>query len=201
MKEVIRLVLGNVFTNTYILKEADHCIIIDPAANPKRILKEVEGLCVDAICLTHGHFDHIQAVDPLVKQLHCDVYISEDDEEMLRDSKKNASVMAEPFTVKAAVSHYQPVTKIGPFEFEVIEASGHTKGSVLLLIDDLMFCGDVLFKEGIGRCDLYGGSFSQMKATLKKIAKIDKDYKIYCGHGENTTLFEEFKNNPYLKEL
>ena len=90
---------------------------------------------------------------------------------------------------------------MGNFEFEVMEASGHTKGSVLLMIDDLMFCGDVLFKQGIGRCDLYGGSFSQMKATLKKISKINKDYKIYCGHGENTTLYDEFKNNPYLKEL
>ena len=201
MKEVICLVLGNVSTNTYILKEKEHCIIFDPAANPKRILKEVGSCHVDAICLTHGHFDHIQAVDALVKQLHCDVYISEADEEMLRDSKKNASIMIEPFTIETPVHHYQPITKIGNFEFEVMEASGHTKGSVLLMIDDLMFCGDVLFKQGIGRCDLYGGSFSQMKATLKKISKINKDYKIYCGHGENTTLYDEFKNNPYLKEL
>ena len=200
MKEVKKLVMGPVSTNTYILREKGHCILFDPAANPKRILEAIHGDHVDAICLTHGHFDHIQAVDALVKQLHCDVYISEDDEELLRDSKKNASIMLNPFTVRCSVKHYQRVTRIGQFEFQVMEAGGHTRGSVILMIDELMFCGDVLFKDGIGRCDLYGGSFSQMKATLKKIAKISKDYKVFCGHGEDTTLFEEFKNNPYFND-
>lgn len=198
MKEVKKLVIGPISTNTYILRENGHCILFDPAANPKRILEEIGSDQVDAICLTHGHFDHIQAVDALVKQLHCDVYISEYDEELLRDSKKNGSIMLNPFTVKCSIKYYQPITRIGHFEFQVMEAGGHTKGSVILMSDDLMFCGDVIFKDGIGRCDLYGGSFSQMKATLKEISKITKDYKIYCGHGEDTTLFEEFKHNPYF---
>lgn len=199
MKEVIKLVLGALQTNTYILKEENHCIIIDPAGSYKRILNAVEGLTVDAICLTHGHFDHIQAVDKLVKELKCDVYISSEDECMLRDGDKNcSSLMGLPLVIKSKVKHYDTITKIGSFEFNVMEASGHTKGSVLLMIENIMFCGDVLFKEGIGRCDLYGGSFSQMKATLNEIMKINKDYILYSGHGEDSTLFEEFKNNPYL---
>lgn len=199
MKQVEKLVLGPLGTNTYLLKEDGHCIIFDPASNPKKILEKTEGYTVDAICLTHGHFDHIQAVDRLVKELKCDVFISEYDEPLLRDSTKNMSAsMGKPFEVNAKVKYYQSLTKIGQFDFEVIEASGHTKGSVLLLIDDLMFCGDVLFKEGIGRCDLFGGSFSQMKSTLKDVMKLTKDYKMYCGHGDDTTLYEEFKNNPYL---
>lgn len=199
MKEVIKLVLGALQTNTYILKEENHCIIIDPAGSYKRILNAVEELTVDAICLTHGHFDHIQAVDKLVKELKCDVYISSEDECMLRDGDKNcSSLMGLPLVIKSKVKHYDTITKIGSFEFNVMEASGHTKGSVLLMIENIMFCGDVLFKEGIGRCDLYGGSFSQMKATLNEIMKINKDYILYSGHGEDSTLFEEFKNNPYL---
>lgn len=199
MKEVIKLVLGALQTNTYILKEENHCIIIDPAGSYKRILNAVEGLTVDAICLTHGHFDHIQAVDKLVKELKCDVYISEYDECMLRDGHKNCSaLMGQPFEIKCSVKHYDSFTKIGNFELNVMEASGHTKGSVLLLIDHIMFCGDVLFKEGIGRTDLYSGSFSQMKSTLNEIMKIKTDYILYSGHGEDSTLFEEFKNNPYL---
>ncbi|MGN1344348.1 MAG: MBL fold metallo-hydrolase [Traorella sp.] len=201
MKEVIQLILGPIATNTYILKEDNHCLIIDPAANPKKILDFVKDLIVDGICLTHGHFDHIKAVDSLKKELQCPVYISEYDEEMLRDSKKNASIMLKEFVIKSEVKHYQPITQIGPFQIHIMEASGHTLGSVILMIDDIMFVGDVIFKEGIGRCDLYGGSLSKMNATLKELSKINKDYKIYCGHGENTTLFEEFKNNPYLQKL
>ena len=199
MKEVKKLVVGALQTNSHLLIEDNHCIIVDPGANPKRILENVNGLTVDAICLTHGHFDHIKAVDALVKELKCDVYISEYDDEMLKDSKKNASILiGQPFTVQSKVKYYDSITKIGNFEFNVLEASGHTKGSVLLMIENIMFCGDVLFKEGIGRCDLYGGSFSQMKATLNENMKIDKDYILYSGHGEDSTLFEEFKNNPYL---
>ena len=100
--------------------------------------------------------------------------------------------------IKCPVKYYDSITKIGNFELNVMEASGHTKGSVLLMIENLMFCGDVLFKDGIGRCDLFGGSFSQMKATLNEIMKINKDYILYSGHGEDSTLFDEFKNNPYL---
>lgn len=199
MKEVIKLVLGALQTNTYILKEDEHCIIIDPAGSYKRILSTVENLTVDAICLTHGHFDHIQAVDKLVKELKCDVYISEQDECMLRDGHKNMSAyMGQSLEIKSIVKYYDTNTKIGNFEFKVMEASGHTKGSVLLMIENFMFCGDVLFKEGIGRCDLFGGSNSQMKATLNEIMKINQDYVLYCGHGEDSTLFEEFKTNPYL---
>ncbi len=200
MKEVRKLVVGALQTNSYLLIEDNHCIIVDPGANPKRILENVNGLTVDAICLTHGHFDHIKAVDALVKELKCDVYISEYDDEMLKDSKKNASVLiGQPFTVQSKVKYYDSITKIGNFEFNVLEASGHTNGSVLLMVDNIMFAGDVLFAGGIGRTDLYGGSYSKMKASLNEISKINKDYIVYSGHGEDTTLFEEFKNNPYLK--
>ena len=202
MKEVKKLIVGPLATNSYILKDNGHCIIIDPGANPKKILENVKDLIVDAICLTHGHFDHIKAVEPLVKELKCDVYISKYDEEMLRDSKKNESILVkDPFIVNCEVKHYDYITKIGNFTFDVMEASGHTKGSVLLMIDNYMFVGDVLFKQGIGRCDLYGGSFSKMKSSLKEIVKIQKDYIVFSGHGEDTTLFEEFKNNHYLKKL
>ena len=200
MKEVRKLVVGALQTNSYLLIEDNHCIIVDPGANPRKILENIEGLIVDAICLTHGHFDHIKAVDALVKELKCDVYISEYDDEMLKDSNKNASVLiGQPFTVQSKVKYYDTITKIGNFEFNVLEASGHTKGSVLLLIDNIMFAGDVLFAGGIGRTDLYGGSYSQMKASLNEISKLSKDYIVYSGHGSDTTLFEEFKYNPYLK--
>lgn len=196
--EVKKLVLGVFQTNTYIVLENNHALIIDPAANSKKILEWVNGYHVDAICLTHGHFDHIQAVDALVKELHCPVYISQEDEEMLRDSKKNSSCMVKPFTVKSPVQHYQSTLSMGPFHLHILDTSGHTKGSVLLLINEWMFSGDTLFKDGIGRCDLYGGSFSQMKASLQKIQKMTKNYIVYPGHGDCSTLDDELKNNPYF---
>lgn len=198
MKQVEKLIIGPVSTNTYLVKENNHCLIIDPAANPKKIIEHVQDCIVDAICLTHGHFDHIKAVDALQKYFKCDVYISSEDEEMLRDSKKNESILIDEFVIQSKVKHYETITKINQFEIQVLFAPGHTKGSVLLMMDELMFSGDVIFKEGIGRCDLYGGSFSQMKASLENIKKLNIDYMIYPGHGESTTFYYEVKNNPYF---
>ena len=87
---------------------------------------------------------------------------------------------------------------VGKTEWRVIATPGHTPGGVCYFIDDIMFSGDTLFKECIGRIDLPGGDYREMMDSLSKIALIDKNYKVYAGHEENTDLFHEFRFNPYL---
>lgn len=199
MKTIETLVMGPFLTNTYLVKEDGHCLIIDPASNPRRIMEHVGECKVDAILLTHGHFDHIGAVDTLKKKLNCDIYISKEDEEMIYDAQKNASFMVKPFILESKVRHYHNEHTIHSFHFEVLSTPGHTKGSVCIIMDDFIFCGDTVFKNGVGRCDLYGGSYSQIKNSIVNIKKLEKDYILYPGHDESTTLLSELENNPYFQ--
>ena len=200
MKEVICLVLGNVSTNTYILKEKEHCIIFDPAANPKRILKEVGSCHVDAICLTHGHFDHIAGVDAFAKKYQCPVYINALDMPMLQDPTLNSSFY-HPVVVNSKAFPLKPgINQIGAFTLNAIDAPGHSEGSTLLIWDDNLICGDVIFQGSIGRTDLITGSNTKMIQTLHYIRNnLSPDLKVYPGHGDMTTLDQEFRLNPYFQ--
>lgn len=199
MKNIKTLVLGEMQVNCYLIEENGHVIIVDPGSTPRRILEAVDGKQTEAILLTHGHFDHIGAVDELVKKLNCPVYISEEDAPMLQDVRLNGSYMMREFTVHTKPKHYTSHMKIGSFEFDVLPMPGHTLGSVCLCMEDVMFSGDVLFKEGIGRTDLAWASLSQMVNTCKALSAMTKDWIVYPGHGPSTTLFYEFEHNPYLK--
>lgn len=195
------LVLGPIQTNCYIVGDDEKVVIIDPAANSKRIIEAVASRKVAAILLTHGHFDHMAALDKLVAHYQCKVYVSEEDEKMLHDERLNGSYkMNNPFTVSSSCLHYpNNELQLDGFNFKLYLASGHTEGSTLLIFEDVMFSGDVLFKESVGRCDLPTGSNSKMVNALNMIKNFTTDYVVYPGHGESTTLFTEFKYNPYLR--
>lgn len=196
--EIRTLKLGVYQTNTYILLNNNLAIIIDPVSKADRIqaiLKENER--VVAICLTHGHFDHIGAVDDLVDLYQCPVYIHEDDFDLTQDPEKNYS-QTKKIKLKAKLQFYKDIMQIESFIFEVFHTPGHTKGSVCLKFDNDLFTGDTLFKGSIGRTDLFGGNSQQMKQSLRFIRSLNQDYTIYPGHDSVTTLFEELKYNPFL---
>lgn len=197
--EVIRLVLGQFRTNCYVIKKQGHVIIIDPASRVEKIIDLIqENEIVDAIFLTHGHFDHIGAVDKLAMRYHCDVYLHPDDNELARNEKLNSLAHFHGTIHCPTIPFIEGFLSIGPFNFEIFEAPGHTAGSVLIRLDNHLFTGDVLFKGGIGRTDLYSGNYSVMKKTLKLFSSMDEDLLVYPGHEELTTLKEELQYNPYL---
>ena len=196
--EIHTLTLGLYQTNTYLIIENSEVIVIDPVSKAERIqalLKENE--IIVAICLTHGHFDHIGAVDDLVNIYHCPVYIHEDDFELTQDAEKNYS-QTKKIKLKSKLDFYKDYMQIMSFKFEVLHTPGHTKGSVCLKFDHVLFTGDTLFKGSIGRTDLYGASPQDMKQSLRLIRGLKDDYIIYPGHDGVTTLFDELKRNPYL---
>jgi len=196
--EIRTLKLGIYQTNTYIIINNDQVIIIDPVSKADRIqaiIKDNER--VVGICLTHGHFDHIGAVDDLVELYNCPVYIHEDDFDLTQDPEKNYS-QTKKIKLKTKLDFYKDNMQIDSFKFEVLHTPGHTKGSVCLRFDNNLFTGDTLFKGSIGRTDLFGGSAQQMKQSLRLIRSFNHDYLIYPGHDSETTLFEELKHNPYL---
>ncbi|MEG0520156.1 MAG: MBL fold metallo-hydrolase, partial [Erysipelotrichaceae bacterium] len=163
------------------------------------MIDEKEGI-VDGIFLTHGHFDHIAGVDILVKKYHCGVYMNELDKPLLKDPDLNFSAdTMNPITIDSAVNGLTPgYHTIANFKFLLIDAPGHSEGSSLMIWDQHLICGDVLFAGSIGRTDLLSGSNSKMMQTLKMLKELDPNYDVYPGHGETTTLLRELQTNPYL---
>ncbi len=199
--EIQRIKLGFFAVNCYLIKEAGHVLIIDPGARANKILEALqEQEHVEAIVLTHGHFDHIGAVDALVNQFHCPVYLNPKDEELARDMHLNALGKFSAALHCKTMPLEEPIVQIGSFQLKVFEAPGHTAGSCLIQIGNVMFTGDVLFKGSIGRCDLYSGNESEMRRSLKQFQKMDPELILYPGHEEPTMLQDELNHNPFLKE-
>lgn len=196
MLKIHCLTLGDYQTNCYIIREAASktCCVVDPGYSPDLILKYIRenGLELEAILLTHGHFDHVGGVKAIAMETDCDVYL-------------RAEELSMPPMMTAGKLYY---TKIYPasgtlnlagLTIRVIHTPGHTPGSVCLIVDDTMISGDTLFAGSCGRTDFPGGSWAQMNASLKALAALPGDYQVFPGHGESTTLNEERKYNPYMK--
>ncbi|MBO4217921.1 MAG: MBL fold metallo-hydrolase [Erysipelotrichaceae bacterium] len=200
--EVERIVVGAVQTNCYLLHQDGNIVLIDPADSPRRIIRKMEAhgdFHLLAILLTHGHFDHIGAVDDLVSRYHCPVYGCRDDEKMLRNRRYN-SMGPLGCQLDCEISWLQGDTlDIGPFHFRVLYTPGHTEGSVMYLIEDMLFSGDTLFRRSVGRTDLYGGSYGQLMQSLQVIRTLDEKTVVWPGHEEPTTVGEELEFNPYLQ--
>lgn len=201
--KVIQQPLGPVQANCYLVMENHHALIIDPAdilPNLDKILNQ-NDCTLDAIVLTHAHFDHISGVDKIVNKFGCDVYLNPNEFDFLLDPDLNSSsAFYMDVTCNAnAKPLIEGKNEIAGFEVEAIYCPGHSIGSTVLKIEDCLFTGDVLFQGSIGRMDLATGSVTSMKQSLKKLVQFNKDYKVYPGHGPTTSLSQEKKWNESLK--
>ena len=194
-----RYVLGPISTNTYLLKEDNKALLIDPASKAEKLIDTLGDTELIGILLTHGHFDHIKAVDGLYEKYKCPVYLHEDDEIIARDKLSGEDFGLVSYISCPTVSLKEGNNKIGPFEFETIYTPGHTKGSVIFVFDDCIFTGDTLFRGSVGRTDLFSGDSRQLKQSLNIFKEFEKDYQIYPGHDEPTTLYYELATNYYLR--
>lgn len=195
--EIITVKVGILQTNCYILKQDGFAVIIDPGAKVQRILDHLGDAKPLAILLTHGHFDHIGAINDLLAVHSLPIYLHPDDEDLLKDPQLNYS-FPKRFVVEVETLPYPSTLNLGPFSFEVIETPGHTEGSVMLKIDDHLFSGDTLFKLSVGRTDLKTGNPIHMRQSLRQIKTMHGPLTIWPGHDEPTTLADELRENPYL---
>ena len=206
--KIKQYVLGPVQTNCFVVyNEQNQAAVIDPGANGAELVDAIQkdGKEITMVLLTHGHFDHIGGVHEIQEKANCKVYVHEQDQELLQDPSKNLSklfqqVISKNFTsAKADVLLKDGDTiPFGEITFRVMHTPGHSKGSCMYLTDGVIFSGDTVFKREIGRNDTYGGDPVAQQKSLQRIAAIPGDYIICTGHGENTTLEEEKKYNPYF---
>ncbi|WP_127068699.1 MBL fold metallo-hydrolase [Veillonella sp. 3891] len=195
--DIIRTPQGLYKTNCYILKENGYALIIDPGFHGLRIMKELQDVVPVGIVLTHGHADHICAVDALVEAYHIPVYMHPKDEELLLVKRRMPSGYKERFTSPYIALEEGPL-QIGTFSLSIWEVPGHSAGSVFVGYKYILFTGDTLFKGTVGKVNTYNGDPVVMKETLKRIKSFYPSYVVYPGHGSSTTLEHELATNPYL---
>lgn len=199
--------LGPLQTNCYVLERTDtgSCVVIDPGMPEKQLFDRLEGRKVEAILLTHAHFDHIGGVEELRKKAGCPVYLHEAERDWLTDPEKNGSTMwpeaggppaSDP--PEHALFHGQKLQLIGE-TIEVFHTPGHSPGSSSFLVGDKLFGGDVLFRQSVGRTDLRGGSSAELFRSIHDILfRLPEETVVYPGHGPATTIGFEKRNNPYV---
>lgn len=186
-------------TNTYLVSENGRGILIDVGSDGEDLYLYAlkEGITLEAVLLTHGHFDHANGCAEL-QQKGIKIYIHEADAEKLYTYKGMAAfagVKLNAFKADEFVEDGETLSLIGK-KINVLHTPGHSKGSVCYVIDDSVFCGDTLFCGSYGRYDFYDGDLNELKNSAKKIFSLNGDYKLYPGHGEFSTLDEERKTNP-----
>lgn len=166
--------VGYLKCNCYVLEKDNDVLVIDPGDEYFKIKDEISGKNVVGVLITHHHFDHIGCINDLENEYNTKIYSFNNLEE----------------------KEYE----IGKFKFEVIYTRGHSDDCVTYYFkeDNVMFTGDFLFYDTIGRCDLEGSNYDEMLKSIEKIKKYSKDIVIYPGHGKNSTLGREFLENPYF---
>ena len=194
-----KIVVGFMQSNCYIFGDEKEVIIIDPGADTKKIKDFVakHSLVPKAIVNTHGHADHIGANN----QLGLPVWIHELDAGFLKDPAKNLSGPL-GFAIKSPPAERLlkdgDILNIGGLKLEVIHTPGHTPGSISLKHEDTIFTGDTLFQAGVGRTDFPYGSEPDLIQSITKRLLVYDNARIYPGHGPESTIAWEKKNNPFL---
>lgn len=201
------VVVGPVDVNCYILKDkaTGKGAVIDPGGHVERIMSLINDMKADIaeIIITHGHFDHIGALDELRNAVGCGASIHELDAEMLLKSRKNLSIFMgteASFRPAERLLKDGDVIRFGESFLKVIHTPGHTAGGICLYDGDkVLFSGDTLFAGSVGRSDFPGGDHYQLiESVVKALAEVKDETVVYPGHGPETGMGYERKTNPFL---
>ncbi len=196
MVNIHTLELGSFGTNCYLVwgSDSDTCVVIDPGYEPQRVELEARrlGKQIQAILLTHGHFDHVGGVRQIAQDTGCQVYLCPEDLSMPGELTAGPLYYTDPMGEGDRL-------ELAGLTFRVLHTPGHTPGSVCLVTEDRMFSGDTLFWGSCGRTDLPGGSWSRIHDSLLRLSTLEETLRVYPGHGQDTTLESEKKNNPYMR--
>ena len=204
------LTLGTLYTNCYIVSciETKEALIIDPGFEEKKdaekVLKEVkqQELHIKYVVNTHGHPDHIGGNRIIKEATNALLLIHEYDAPMLTGPTENLSMLLRLHAMSPPADktlHEGDIIRFGKTTLKVLHTPGHSKGSISLLGDDVIFTGDTLFAGSIGRYDLPSASYKEIIHSIKRLATLPEHVKVYPGHGPTSTIGKEKNSNPFLQ--
>ncbi len=196
-------------TNCYLFvdEQTGKAAVVDPgfvSAELEAAVEKVGVENIEAILLTHGHYDHIMGVPLLKRMTGAKIYIHEQDAPFTSDSNLNLSRLiaerqCEPFTADE-ILHEGDSVMVGDAKVTLLNTPGHTSGSSCYLVEDVLFTGDTLMKGTMGRTDFQTGSPVAMQRSLARLRALPGDYRVYAGHGPESTMEYERNYNLYLRE-
>lgn len=202
-----RIVTGPLEENCYIIGDdaTRQAIVIDPGDEPDRILDFLRenALAVQAIICTHAHFDHIGAVGDVKKATGAKVLIHPDDAELYGQAKDQAAIWG--FAVDDTPHpdgslHEGDTIRVGELSFQVLHTPGHSPGGICLYGEGILITGDTLFHGSVGRTDFHGGSVDRLRESFRRLLDLPEDTAVYSGHGPETTIRREKKDNYFVQE-
>ena len=206
--KIQKLILGVMQTNCYIISDTEtkEAFVIDPADNEQKILQILENyqLKLKAILLTHGHFDHIYAAGSLAMDCGVQIYAGEFELELLGDSQMNASSMfrREYTLVPDVLLKDGETLQLGEHKLKVLSTPGHTIGGICFYceVEAVLFSGDTLFFESVGRSDFATGNSRQLIESInEKLFPLGDSVIVYPGHGDSTSIGYEKDNNLFMR--
>ena len=204
-----RLVLGDLETNCWLVSDGEGgpLVVIDPAGDAtdaERLIEAVDDREVALIVLTHGHFDHLGAVGPLVAETDAPVAVHEADAHRITDPAPAGTGGAlfgydHVSPPPDRILHGGAVIEAGALALEVLHTPGHTRGSISLLGHGHLFSGDTLFAGSVGRSDSPGGDARQLSHSIAaRFAPLPDETRVHPGHGPDTTIGRERRSNPFF---
>ncbi len=197
---------GPLETNCYIVSDekTGETLVIDPADEPDRILDLCEGLTIKYIVLTHAHFDHAGAVPEVKEATGAKIAFHPSDERAYFSVAEQAALWgfeSVPMPKPDILLSDGDELAVGSTTLRVIHTPGHSPGCICLLADGVLFSGDTLFLGSVGRTDLPGGSFDELRASFRRLMGLPPDTVVFPGHGPSTTINAERKGNILSGEI
>lgn len=193
------LPVGQLETNCYIVTNENslECVVIDPGDESNTILDYIEDnrLKCRAVMLTHGHFDHTGAVEPVLAETGATLYMNE------KDDLRSGLPAGYGFSLPEGGKYYGDgdVIEEAGLRFEIMATPGHTPGGVTIRCENALFTGDTLFRGSCGRADLPGGDMDLQLESLKKLCSLKGNFEVYPGHMDSSTLERERSFNYYCR--
>lgn len=201
-----QFVAGLIENNMYLIVDENtrKAVVIDAPADIPELKKTVDelGAKVKYILITHGHFDHIVGLNSIKKTFNAPAVICKDDLELSNKINDFTRLFGVPDSVPPTYEKFVKdgdIIEVGDLKIKVIQTAGHTEGGVCYLVDGNLFSGDTLFKQSVGRTDLFGGSFDKIRHSIKDILfNLDENTKVFPGHGPMTTIAYEKQHNEII---
>lgn len=202
--EIYTLPNGPFMVNSYLVVNGVKGFILDPGSGVKPLIVKAvsDKLVIEAIIATHGHIDHIDGVNRVKEKFKVPFYANELDRELIETVQMQARMFGVPDPGRVIPDRNLPLAgtmEVAGLTLELFHTPGHSKGSISIKIDDVLFSGDTLFNFSIGRTDLPGGNYEELITSIQnKILILPDNIRVLSGHGPETTIGTEKKMNPFL---